>query len=208
MDYLRALRTISYILVLILPSITFAEHDVQRSMENQSISIAGEQHVWDGLISDKLKSSGYPFAPFVYGYTQKVMAQADKMIEAVGRHDNSVLFARVNIDNGIFQVIYLAWDDSAEIIHLVRIDSENGRPLSHVRNKTQMPIISELKKLASRGNLIHTPEKNVLGGTSVYLTVKLRDATSRFAVYSPRLGIRITGSEDALEKFTRYFANK
>lgn len=209
MDCQLDLRTIKLVLILALASVCvacvgFRASDSSR-MENIHLSVSEEQQYWKNWITAYC-GEDCPLQPFVYSHSQQVVDQADNLIRRLGSHENSALFARVNIDNGLLHLIYLAWDDSSDRVDLVEAKGLMDRPSSSARTKGETPITTPLANLANKGDFVDILNPKMLDADSLYLSVRRGSDVSRFAAYGHE--IDADGSEHALVQFARYLLRR
>jgi hypothetical protein len=150
--------------------------------EDIKILINKEQIYWKNWILIH-NLSNCPLVPFVLSPTKAKIDTFDKVIENLGSFDHKMLFVRINIDNGILQIFFCAWNKDENICNFVKLDGFEGEIVSGQKHcNTQL---FEQLFVSTLGDDVVTDLKNsfVLDSDSMYLSLCIDRKIIRYASY-------------------------
>jgi hypothetical protein len=144
-----------------------------------------EQKYWNDWISIN-DDNTCPLQPFILSYTLSDFKIFEKEIIKLGDTHSYILFIQINIDNGIFYISYLAWNDAGQITGSLEWHGPESKIIRNRLNKKQinMHLVEELN---NHDVFVDIGDRKLLDGDSLYLTLRHEDKYNRFAFYNPKI---------------------
>lgn len=152
-------------------------------------SLAKEQQFWKDWISGN-DDNTCPLQPFILSHTKTDIEKLDKEIKKLKATDFALLFVRVNIDNGRFNISYFTWNDDDKFINSIEWFGPRSSYKKSKIDKNKISKVYSFTNLSSHNIVaVDIKDRTFMDRDSVYLSLWHKGYYSRFAFYNPSIKI-------------------
>lgn len=205
MDCRRARHIIRPISILIFLWSMVVMSPAFCQMESPSISVSTEGKHWLNWSAENPRGES-PLQPIISTHSQNIALEFDRVIAGLPSHENAALLAVVNIDNGIFQLAYVAWGQEKSPVQYVEAGTGKKKTVVKQSAATTTNITRDLERLMLKQQFIDVDNYKTLDASSVYLVIRRGEVVKRFAAYAPSVPLSGSSREN-LKRIVKYFIN-
>jgi hypothetical protein len=161
-----------------------SSNSVQTDSSAAVVSLKNEHGFWRNWINTN-KEVYSPLEPFNITSTSRQLIAFDKKIKELGKANNAVLFVRINIDNGVFQVVYYSWDVTSDVYSFVVLDDISGHLKSGTNLKAEPQFSNIFTSIGDEKTHGEYEGGYIFDADSVYLTISVSNKKTRYGLYNP-----------------------
>ena len=156
---------------------------VSKAVGPEFASLAGEMEFWRGWFNEHSPAS-CPLEPLFCEEDGGVSASVDDELRAIAKTSESfVLVIRVNVENGLYQIVSLAKDK-----HWQQTEWQDQGEDGWKKSVSEPGAVNDdvLTNLSGRDVYVDVSDKWVFHADSVYVFLRHQKTWNRLAVYNPQ----------------------